>query len=103
MVFIETPIFTRLIRQLVNDEEYKAIQELLIIRPNAGTLIQRSGGIRKLRWKLEKKGKSGGLRILYYWHVAEDQIFMLYVFPKSEYENLTDTQLAQLRKVVEQW
>lgn len=103
MVFIETPIFTRAIRQLINDEEYKSIQEALIIRPNAGTLIQRSGGIRKLRWKLEKKGKSGGIRIIYYWLVADDQIVMLYAYPKSGQENLTDAQLSQLRTIVEQW
>lgn len=103
MVFIETPVFTRLIRDLVNDEEYKAMQEALIVRPNAGALIRHSGGIRKLRWKLDNKGKSGGLRIIYYWLAAEDQILMLFVFPKSEHENLTDTQLAQLRNIVEQW
>ena len=42
MVFIETPVFTRLIRDLVNDEEYKAMQEALIVKPNAGALIRHS-------------------------------------------------------------
>ncbi len=66
-------------------------------------LIQGGSGLRKVRWKLEGRGKSGGVRVIYYWVTADDQIQMLYVYPKGKQENLTQEQLAQLRKIVERW
>jgi len=103
MVIVETPIFTKLINELMSDDEYRDFQEVLVTRPDMGDLIQGSGGLRKVRWKLEGRGKSGGVRVIYYWVSADDQIRMLYVYPKGKQENLTQEQLAQLRKIVERW
>jgi len=103
MVIIETAIFTRLIKELMTDDQYKDLQEALITRPDMGDLIRGSGGLRKVRWKLEGRGKSGGVRVIYYWVVADDQLRMLYVYPKGEQENLTPAQLAELKKIVERW
>ena len=66
MVIIETPIFTQMIKELMTDESYRELQEALIIRPNSGVLIKHSGGLRKIRWKLQGCGKSGGIRVIYY-------------------------------------
>lgn len=66
MVIIETSIFTRLIRELMDDDSYAAVQEALVRKPDKGNLIQGSGGLRKIRWKIEGKGKRGGVRIIYY-------------------------------------
>ena len=66
MVIIETTVFTRTIKGLMGDDEYKLLQESLVNRPNAGAIIQSTDGLRKLRWKLEERGKSGGVRIIYY-------------------------------------
>jgi len=68
-----------------------------------GVLIQGAGGLRKVRWKLEGKGKSGGVRIIYYWKTEGDQIYMLFVYPKSEQENLTSEQKKALKQIVERW
>jgi hypothetical protein len=103
MVIVETSIFTRLINELMSDDEYRDFQEVLVNRPDMGDLIRGSGGLRKVRWKLEGRGKSGGVRIIYYWVTADDQIRMLYVYPKGKQENLTQEQLALLRKIVERW
>ena len=103
MVIVETTIFTRLIKQLMSDEEYGALQEALIMRPDRGDLIRGSGGLRKVRWKREGRGKSGGVRVIYYWVVADDQIRMVYVYPKGKQDNLTQAQLAALKKVIERW
>lgn len=54
--------FTRVIQSLMPDDDYKVLQEALIQRPDCGDLIQGSGGLRKVRWKLEGRGKSGGVR-----------------------------------------
>lgn len=103
MVIIETSIFTRLIQNLLSDDEYRQLQEALIIRPELGDLIRGGGGLRKVRWKVDNKGKSGGVRVIYYWVTAKDQIRMIYAYPKSKQGNLSAVQLTTLRKIVERW
>ena len=61
MQFIETPIFTKQITELLSDEEYRRLQEVLLLRPEAGDLIPGGGGLRKLRWRVSGTGKRGGL------------------------------------------
>ena len=87
----------------MNDDDYRQLQEALVFRPDLGDLIRDSGGLRKVRWKLEGRGKSGGVRVIYYWVSADDQICMLYAYAKGKQENLTAAQLAALRKIVERW
>lgn len=103
MIIIETSIFTRRIKELMSDDDYRELQEALTVRPDMGALIQGSGGLRKVRWKLEGTGKSGGVRAIYYWLTENEQLLMLYVYPKNEQENLTDEQKRVLRQVVERW
>ena len=66
MVIIETSIFTKKISSLLNDEEYRTLQNLLVETPNLGDIIQGRGGIRKIRWGISGRGKRGGGRIIYY-------------------------------------
>ncbi len=61
MEFIETPMFTKLICELLPDDEYRMIQEALVLRPEAGKIIQGSGGLRKIRCNIRGSGKRGGL------------------------------------------
>ena len=72
-------------------------------RPDTGAIIQGSGGLRKVRWSLEGTGKSGGVRVIYYWVVDDAHIRMLYTYPKGKQENLTKEQLKALRQIVERW
>jgi hypothetical protein len=102
MVIIETSIFTRRIKSLMSDELYRKVQSELATRPDAGDLIEQSGGLRKYRARLTGKGKRGGARIIYYWHKKRNQIFMLMVFAKNEQDNLTKAQLDKLRKIIEE-
>jgi hypothetical protein len=102
MVIIETSIFTRQIQELLTNEEYRELQTALVSRPNAGPVIVGSGGLRKVRWALRSKGKRGGLRVIYYRAVVQEQLLMLLVYPKSEQDDLTPTQLKVLRKIVEE-
>jgi hypothetical protein len=103
MVIVETQIFTRLITELLDDDEYKELQEALVNRPNLGDLIKGSGGLRKARWKRQATGKSGGIRVIYYWVVDDYHIRMLYVYPKGKQEDLTKQQISQLKAIVERW
>ena len=87
----------------MSDEKYREIQEALVNRPGMGDIIQGTGGLRKVRWKQEGRGKSGGVRVIYYWMTTNEQIYMLYVFPKSKQEDLTSKQVKELKSIVERW
>lgn len=100
MLFVETPIFTREVSKLLGDEEYHSLQLALLFRPEQGTIIAGTGGLRKLRWRLHGKGKSGGCRAIYYWNKEEETIYMLLVYTKSQQEDLTATQLKVLSRLV---
>ncbi len=100
MRFIETPIFTRAIMALLDDEAYRLLQLALLQRPERGAMIQRSGGLRKIRWPLPGQGKRGGLRVIYFWDEASETFYMLLAYPKNEQEDLTTQQLRVLRRLV---
>jgi hypothetical protein len=101
VVFVETPIFTKRVLQLMDDAGYSALQMYLAKHPDGGKVIPGSGGIRKVRWAGSGRGKRGGLRLIYYWWVAKDRISMLLVYPKSEQDDLSADQVKQLRKALE--
>lgn len=102
MVIIETSTFTRQVQSLLSDEEYYQLQMALVLNPGLGSIIQGSGGLRKLRWSLGGRGKRGGIRTIYYWAVLEDQILMLFMYAKNEKDDLTPDQLKLLRRIVEE-
>jgi hypothetical protein len=101
MVFIETPIFTRQLQDLLSEEQYRELQDQLRKHPEAGPKIKGSGGLRKVRWNIAGQGKSGGVRVIYYWVVSQDRIFMIYMYQKSKQDDLSSEQLKALRKTVE--
>jgi hypothetical protein len=102
MEFFETPVFTKLIQNLISDEEYHLLQLQLSVRPESGDIIKGSGGIRKLRWAGSGRGKRGGIRVIYYYFTKDEQIYMLYAYPKSKKDDLTADQLKQLKQLVEE-
>lgn len=64
MIFIETPIFTEDVKELLLDEEYAEFQKYLVDNPLVGDVIQQTGGLRKVRWSSQGKGKRGGVRVM---------------------------------------
>jgi len=100
MEFIETPTFTRMVTELLSDDEYRELQNTLVENPERGDIIKGGGGIRKLRHAVQGRGKSGGVRVIYYWVKDDHQIFMLVVYPKTKKDNLTDKETAILREYV---
>jgi mRNA-degrading endonuclease RelE of RelBE toxin-antitoxin system len=103
MVFIETPLFTKLIQGYLSDEAYAELQQVLLLRPETGPVIPQSGGLRKIRWAVEHRGKRGGLRVIYYWVTAEAIIYMLFLYQKNEQEDLTPEQLKLLRRLIKEY
>lgn len=100
MQFIETGVFTRLIKQLMSDDEYRSLQEAMIVQPDIGSLIKGTGGLRKFRWGVKGAGKRGGSRVIYYWQVSEDTFYMLYTYTKNQQSDLTETQKKVLAQLV---
>jgi hypothetical protein len=86
--------------KLFSDDEYKELQSFLVQHPKSGDLIVGSGGLRKLRWEHKNKGKSGGIRNIYYHYENENTIFMIYVYEKSKKDNLTKKEIELLKQAL---
>ena len=102
MVFIETSVFTHMVTSLLTDDEYREFQNVLLKDPAAGDLIKGGGGIRKIRFATMGRGKSGGVRTIYFWAKAKDQIYMLVIYPKSKKDTLSDKETAILHDYVKE-
>ena len=103
MIFIETPIFTADLNQFLTDDEYTEFQQYLAGNPRSGDVIQDTGGLRKIRWASNGKGKRGGVRVIYYHLNADAQIRLLLIYKKGIQDNLTEKQKKILRKLNEGW
>jgi hypothetical protein len=102
VLFIETPVFSSQLYERLGDEEYRALQLALALRPEQGALMRGSGGLRKLRWMLRGRGKQGGLRAIYYWDSVDRVIYLLFLYSKNRQEDLTPDQLKRLRRIVQE-
>ena len=103
MVFEEFAPFTRRVMDLLDDDDLADVQGLLLARPDAGKVIPKSGGLRKLRVAAKGHGKRGCARMIYYWVVARDRILMLDIYAKNEKEDLSAAELKQLRTLIEDY
>lgn len=100
IVFVETPVFTRRVNALLSDEEYRSLQSWLSDGPDRGVLIPGGSGLRKVRWARRGTGKSGGVRVIYYWASGDEVIFMLFAYGKSEQNDLTRDQVKSLARMI---
>jgi mRNA-degrading endonuclease RelE of RelBE toxin-antitoxin system len=101
MRIVETSVFTKRLLSLLIDDEYRKLQHVLVIRPEAGDIIKGSGGLRKFRWGETGRGKRGGVRVIYYWLKSKELILMLLIYSKKEQDDLNPQQLNLLKKIVE--
>ena len=95
---VELPEFLRKADKFLSASERLSIINYLAAHPAAGDIIQGTGGIRKLRWSAQGKGKSGGVRIIYYHHNESIPLFLLTLFGKGEKGNLTKSESNDLAK-----
>jgi hypothetical protein len=103
MIFIETPVFTRQVRELLSDETYSALQCHLALNPRAGDVIQGTGGLRKVRWAATGGGKRGGVRVIYFHVAADSQVRLLLIYRKGVKDDLTAAEKKTLRRLNEDW
>ena len=101
--FIKLPLFTRRWKELgLRDDELLRLQLLLLKDPAAGPLMEGTGGIRKIRFPLENRGKRGSIRVCYVDLEEEERIYLITAFAKAKQENLTDSEKAVLKKLVQE-
>ena len=100
--FRETELFTRAVTALLSDDEYAELQGALVVNPEAGDVIKETGGLRKLRWRQDRrgKGKRGGVRVIYYWYATGSLIYMLFAYSKNERDDLSMEQKKALARLV---
>ncbi|MCF7953487.1 MAG: type II toxin-antitoxin system RelE/ParE family toxin [Spirochaetales bacterium] len=84
----------------LTDEHLKELEVLLCEHPDMGALIAGTGGLRKLRWALPGKGKSGSIRVLYIDFAHYEQIYMVTCFKKKNKENLTQDEKNQIKSMI---
>jgi mRNA-degrading endonuclease RelE of RelBE toxin-antitoxin system len=97
MVIIETPQFSRQVEALLSDEGYRALQSAILAEPTQGAVIPGTGGLRKIRWAVQGRGKRGGVRVIYYLRLTTGHILMLYCHAKNDLSQLTRDQLRRLK------
>ena len=97
---VETPQFTARAKDRMTPDEIDDSIDMIAADPLCGDLIQGTGGVRKVRFAVKTKGKSGGVRIVYYYYNETKPVFLLTVFAKNEKDNLTKAERNTLAKLV---
>jgi hypothetical protein len=101
MEFIETGAFTQRVYDYLSEEEYLGLQLYLEGYPSAGAVIPGSGGVRKLRWGMEGRGRRGGIRVIYYWITMRDEIWLLTVYAKNETSTIPGHVLKKIKEEID--
>jgi len=98
---IETFIFEKQWPHYWSEEERGEFAAYIAESPNAGDVVPKSGGIRKVRWRRAGKGKSGGVRVIYFTRTIEEEVVLLLIYAKSKTDNITGPKLKEIRRVIE--
>ncbi len=97
----ETPEYIRQAEKLLSEVERRDLISYLAEHPKAGDLIEGTGGVRKLRWARGGRGKSGGVRAIYYVHSEAMPLYLLTLFAKNERANLSKAERNDLADLVD--
>lgn len=102
LTFVEVKVFEEDRKKWMSDDEYQKFQAYLLEHYEQGDVIPHSGGCQKIRWKQENnnKGKRGGVRVIYYVRRANNLIYLITMYNKSEKDNLSEKEKAIIRMIV---
>jgi intein-encoded DNA endonuclease-like protein len=98
---VETETFVRQVDALVSTSSREELIGFLAFNPEAGDVIQGTGGIRKVRWAVAGQGKRGGLRAIYYFHSELMPLFLLMAYAKSKKTDLSRAEQRALQRIAE--
>ena len=97
--FVHLSTYRRSAEDLIDESAQREIEAILLERPEAGTVIAGTGGVRKLRIPLEGRGKRGGARLIYYYRAAKGRIYLILTYAKGRKENLTPAERASMKRL----
>jgi len=99
--FVELPLFRSKWKALgLDDKDLRRLQEEILSDPKIGSVMQGTGGIRKMRFAFEHRGKSGSIRVIYIDFEVYEKIFLITAYPKNEKDNLTPAERTELKQLV---
>lgn len=90
--FVLLPSFERATKDVLTDANLHRLQLALIANPTVGGAMVGTGGVRKVRVALGGRGKSGGLRVIYFYRSAKGRIYLITTYAKADQDNLSDAQ-----------
>jgi hypothetical protein len=96
----ETSLFIRQAADVWTDAERAAFVDFIAANPQAGDVMQDTGGLRKVRWSREGSGKRGGVRVVYFYHDSAMPIYLLMVYAKARQETLSRDEKRRVRDLV---
>lgn len=100
--FIQTKEFSKNWDELgFNDDDLRKLEIDIMSNPTKYPVMQGTGGLRKARYAIENKGKSGGVRVCYVDFVFAETIYLITVYPKNEKDNLSKAERNEIKKVIE--
>ena len=95
----ELSTFMRSAEKLLNAIERQDVINYLALHPKAGEVMKGTGGVRKMRWGRGGQGKSGGVRVIYYFHNESMPLYLLTLFSKNERSNLSQAERIELSEL----
>jgi hypothetical protein len=98
---VETALFQKQWPLYWSEDERGEFAAFIATNPEAGVVVRDSGGIRKVRWKRQGSGKSGGVRVIYFTRNELEELVLLTLYAKSETDNLTGAALKEIRRALE--
>ena len=101
-LFVELPAFAKYRSEYLSEEAFRGLQNFLMATPEAGDVIEGTGGLRKLRYAdaTRGKGKRGGLRVIYYWWVSGAQFWLFILYNKDEMVDLSPKERKLLKDLI---
>ena len=99
--FIELPIFRSKWEKLgLDDGDLRRLQEEILSDPKVGAVMRGTGGVRKMRFSFEHRGKSGGVRVIYVDFEVYEKVYLITAYPKNEKDNLSDAERNELKQLI---
>jgi hypothetical protein len=99
--FVRTPEFEKCWKSLgLTEDDIVTLEEFLCANPQAGGVMEGTGGLRKLRWALPHRGKSGGIRVVYVDFMSYEKLYLISAYPKNEKENLIKEDRNEIKKFI---
>lgn len=98
---IETPVYTKMVDRILTESERDSFAVFIASNPQAGSVVRGSGGVRKVRWAQQGRGKNGGVRIIYYNKLDNGAIWLLTIYAKGDRPTIPSHELKIIKEAID--